>query len=84
MMTKNESWKVLKLKYLKVIYGLHVRGFGGYDDDRGLYINTYNMMVRAINTLPDCPDIFIKCAMNEAIKKDCKMLDGIIKRFKGV
>lgn len=76
-----ESWKTLRTKNLKLRYGKRYDEWKHYSDDRKVFANTYEMLMEAIESLPDEPKPFVCVAMNEAINKECRMLDEIIDEF---
>lgn len=78
---KELSWKESKIKFLKMHYEKYLAEFTGWIDDRQIYCNTYKMIMRAVESLPDEPDNYIRVAMNHAINKDLQMMDSIILHF---
>lgn len=77
------NWKENKIHHLEYFYGRAYRQFKaeGAHDDRIVYVNTYEMILKAINSLRKEPDIFVKCAMNEHIEKNLEILREIGKEF---
>ena len=80
---KAKSWKQIKTEYLELVYGRYVPEFSQYSDDRDVYVHTYYSVMRAIDSLPDNPDIYVRVAMNRAIEQDTEMFDRIIESVKG-
>ena len=80
-MAKQITWKERQKKTLLEHYAKYVPEFEGHDDDRKIYCNTYKMIIKALEDLPEEPQPFTRCAMNAAINKDLCMLDRIILRF---
>ena len=75
------TWKERQKKTLLEHYAKYVPEFEGHDDDRELYCNTYKMIIKALDDLPEEPQLFTRCAMLAAINQDLCMLDRIILRF---
>ena len=80
---KKGSWKEMKLDNLRFFYGKLAAAWEGEDDDRGLFSNTYKMIIAAIESLPENPDNYVRCAMNHAISADTKTMNSIAARFTG-
>ena len=77
------TWKEQKLDYMMFRYSDLAKKFdNGYGDDRQLFVNTFNMIVEALESLEDEPNIYIKCAVNKAIAEDIAVLNKIEKHFK--
>ncbi len=79
---ENRSWKQRELDYMEFMYGEEIKKYEGHKDDRQIYINIYNIIIEALNTLPEEPVTFIKVAMNHHIDEDKKVLDSIKEEFK--
>ena len=80
---KKDTWKSLKLTVLRYSYAKEAERWANEEDDRRLFHNTYNQIVRGVNSLPDEPDLYVRVAMDALIKKDCEMLGRIKTRFAG-
>ena len=80
-MTGKKTWKQQKLDFMKHLYGKYIDEFRGCQDDRGLYCNTYWLIVEAIESLDDNPNNYVCVAVNNAIRADLAMMDGILVRF---
>lgn len=84
---KNKTWKCCKLHDLNLVYGYTYRQFRdqidtyGPSDDRRVYVNMYERIIEAINSLPDEPVTYVKIAMWRAINKDKDALKDIQARF---
>ena len=78
---KNNSWKESKKHTMETFYGKYLKEFEGYSDDRKIYCNTYEMIMKALESLPDDPQCYVRCAMNQTINNDMGMMDRIILRF---
>lgn len=78
---KKVSWKEAKLAHLRFFYGRLAVAWEGESDDRGLFSNTYKMIVNAVSSLPENPGNYVRCAMNHAISADLEMMDRIAVRF---
>lgn len=76
------TWKERKLDNIKFFYGdLAEKYDNGYGDDRQVFVNLYNMIIEAIESLPDEPNNYICCAVNHSIHDDCKIMDRISNYF---
>ena len=80
-MTK--TWKARKLHDLDIRFGTSYRDFkeGGYVDDRRVFVNTYEIIVQALESLPEEPVSYIRVAMWRQINRDYKMMDEILAKF---
>lgn len=77
--TFKEGW----LDHMKWFYGPAYEAFSAQDphDDRRIYINTYNMIVEAIKSLPDEPNNYVCVALNRLMDEDLEVMRDIGKRF---
>lgn len=79
------NWKTEKLACLEKLYGERASEWSNIyppvDDDRRVYINTYNAIVEGIKSLPDEPNTFVRCAVNKYLVGERKLLERIAKRF---
>ena len=66
---------------MKRVYSNHIDEFKGYDDDRHVYVKTYEQIMEALECLPEDPPSYIKVAMFHQLCKDEKVLYSIIDRF---
>lgn len=80
-MMKAISWKESKKYTMEKFYGKYLKEFEGYSDDRKIYCNTYAMIMKALESLQDDPECYVRCAMNQMINNDMGMMDRIILRF---
>ena len=78
-----KSWKERKLIVLRFHYEKLAAAWDNEGDDRRLFCNLYKMIVHAVESLPDNPDNYVCCAMNNLIRDDRKTLDEIAARFAG-
>ena len=53
----------------------------GCDDDRRVFVNTFDMIVNAIASLPDEPVAYIRVAMWRQINRDQDTMDNIASNF---
>lgn len=78
---QRDDWKHCKLALLKLVYGKQVEHwtntFPPVCDDRRLYLNIYNQLVEAVNSLPDNPNTVVCVAINRYISEELKTLDAI-------
>lgn len=79
-MTK--TWKQHRISHHKFMYEDKAKRFAGHHDDRQLFINTYNMILEALESLDDEPTTLVKVAMNHQISSEYEVMDEIIERFK--
>ena len=77
-----KTWKSISINRLKFRYGKYAQQFKDARDDRLIVYNVYNNILEGLESLDDDPALFVKVAMNHAIKADCEELDEIIERFK--
>lgn len=75
------TWKEHKLNYMQFMYGDKIAEYEHCKDDRRVYFNIYNMIIEALNDLPDEPNKYICVAMNHKIDEDKKTLDRIRLHF---
>ena len=78
------TWKSLRLGFMAHRYGETAKRWKDETrDDRLVFVNMYNKMVRALETLPDEPDNYLCVAIDEKITRDWKTLDEIMTVFAG-
>lgn len=75
------TWKKYRIDYHKYMYGDYVGMFMGSHDDRQLFINIYNRIQCALESLDDEPNTLIKVAVNTQINKEYVLMDHIIAEF---
>lgn len=82
-----DDWKHRKIALLERNYGEVAERwtnlFPPVRDDRRVYLNIYNQLVEAVNSLPDNPNTVVCVAMNRYISEETKALDAIIAAFLG-
>lgn len=76
-----KTWKQMKIEFMQRNYGHHIEEFEGHKDDRLVYINTYNSIMEALESLPEEPHSYIKVAMFRQLNRDKEQLNSIINRF---
>lgn len=76
-----KTWKQKKIHDVKIQFSGCIEEFEGFDDDRRVYINIYNQIIDAIESLPDEPHGYIKCAVTHQIKADGEILNRIREKF---
>lgn len=74
--SKEKVFKIFKYEYI-------LKNFKGYQDDRELAINTYNILLNMCDDMKNVKNVHIRTAVNKEIREQEKMLDGIIERFTG-
>ena len=72
-----KSWKQAKIHDMELLYGGCIEDFKGYEDDRMVYINTYNQIMEALISLPEEPARYIKVALWKQINEDKKVMNRI-------
>lgn len=75
------TWKQARLHDIEVRYGGIVEEFKGHEDDRLVFINIYNQIVEAIESLPEEPLAYIRVAMWRQINNDEEILNRIYNCF---
>lgn len=78
---KAKTWKEAKIHDVKVRFGECIDEFRGFDDDRRIYINTYEQIMEALEQLPDNPVGYLRVAMWRQIKRDIPLLEDIRDAF---
>lgn len=79
-----ESWKQRHLHHLKFFYGKLAEKWKDITtDDRLVFVNTYRMMIDALESLPEEPVNYVCVAMNKKLRQDRKTLDSIAAVFQG-
>lgn len=81
-----KTWKEAKLtSFIKRNVGLYSEYKkaveNGCDDDRRVFVNTFDMIVKAIASLPDEPVAYIRVAMWRQINRDQDTMDNIASNF---
>jgi len=80
-----DDWKSLKLWVWAHDYGDKATEwnniFPPVGDDRRVFINTYNQVYEAIDSLPDNPNAWVCCAITHEVENERRMMDGILSRF---
>ena len=79
--THATCWRDRKIDAIKVLYGEWYEKYKGEKDDRGLYCNTYQMILEALASLPEEPDNYVCVAMNNEINKDLATMQRIVVYF---
>ena len=83
------TWKEGKIEYMRFLYGTKVTQYtkemerAEFKDDRQVYINTYNLIMDMLETLPDEPHLYVKVALNQKMNEDIEMLQKINLHFIG-
>jgi len=81
---KEFTWKSRRLGFMDHQYGEAAKRWKDEThDDRCGFVNLYNRMVQALETLPDEPDLYLRNALDEKLTRDWKTLDEIMMRFDG-
>ena len=84
--TVKDDWKSLKLWSWVHDYGDKANEwnniFPPVADDRRLFINVYNIVYQAIESLPDNPNNWVCCAIIHEIHTEQEMMNKILAAFK--
>ncbi|MBQ6595324.1 MAG: hypothetical protein IJH78_06700 [Clostridia bacterium] len=78
-----KTWKQVHMTYLTHFYGKRAEEWSSIPerDDRVLFVNVYRMMLEAIATLPENPNIYVCVAMDKKMQEDRKILDRVLGSF---
>lgn len=81
----HEDWKSLKLWSWVHDYGEKAvewnNIFPPVADDRRVFINIYNQVYNAVDSLQDNPTSWVCCAIAHEIEKERKTMNDILSRF---
>ena len=75
------TWKQKKIHNFENQFGGRIEEFEGFDDDRRVYINIYNQIIDALESLPDEPHSYIRSAVTRQINSDKDILNSICEKF---
>ena len=77
------SWKKMQAHALAYNYGRLAERWQSEEhrDDRDVYVRTYHMMMTGIKSLMAHPDLYVRVAMGEQLRKDRDLLDRIARAF---
>ena len=76
------NYKMMHIQYLKMHYGKKAEIWKDVTtDDRLVYCNLYQMMIEALESLPDEPNNYVCVALNKKMEKDCSTLTSILNVF---
>lgn len=73
-----------KAKVLTYKYGQFAKKCADCTDDRKLFVNVLNIMLESCKTMESMDNNFVCVAFNNECKKQCEMLDRIVKHFEGL
>ena len=76
-----KTWKQARLHDIELRYGGRIEEYKGFTDDRKIYVNIYNQVIEAIESLPEEPCSYIKVAMWHQFNKDKEILNRIQAEF---
>lgn len=83
---KRDDWKHLKLWTWANDYEAKMNDWNNIlppvSDDRRLYINTYQQVYEAIDSLSDNPPAWVCVAITRELAKEREMMDEILERFR--
>lgn len=79
-----KSWKKMWTDHFERKYAEAASRWSGcYSDDRLVFCNVYHMIMRALDSLPEDPDVLVKSAMVSKFHEEQEALDRILVVFKG-
>ena len=78
---KKRNWREARLHSMEIQYCTIYDLFKGHDDDRRVFCNTYDQIERALKSLPEEPDSYVKVAMWRKMCEDKALLDRIYSKF---
>lgn len=82
---RGASWKQMQIHALTYKYGRLAEEWGkeqrGGNDGRDVYVRTYHMMLTGLKSLMASPDLYVRVAMGEQLRKDRAMLDKIARAY---
>ena len=78
-----KKWRERKIEYIVNLYGRWYDRYKGERDDRMVYCNTYNQIIKALKSLPEEPDNYVCVAMNRLISQDVALMERIVARVEG-
>lgn len=76
-----KTWKAMKIESVKNTWSGVYKDFTGYDDDRKVFRNTYDMIMEALESLPDEPVSLVRVAMWRQIKREEETMNRIYNAF---
>lgn len=76
-----KTWKQAKLHDIETRFGGCIEEYKDFADDRLVYVNIYNQIIEAIESLPEEPHDYIKVAMSIKINKDKEIMERIYSNF---
>ena len=76
-----KTWKQAKLHDIEITFGGCIEEYKNFTDDRLVYVNIYNQIIEALESLPEEPNNYIKVAMVNQINKDKKIMNRIYSNF---
>ena len=79
----DKSWKEMKIRYMNRSFKEKADQWKKLDvyDDRAVYVNMFHMIMRALDSLPDEPDVFVAVAVNNHIRENIEIMKQILERF---
>ena len=80
---REASWKQMQIHALTYNYGRLAERWQReeHHDDRDVYVRTYHMMMTGIKSLMAHPDLYVRVAVGEKLRKDRALLDRIARAF---
>lgn len=80
---RGASWKQKQIHALAYTYGRRAEDWQRelHGDDRDVYCRVYAQMMTGLRSLPAAPDLYVRVAMGEQLRKDRAVLDRIARTF---
>ena len=81
----DKSWKETKIRYMNRAFKEKADQWKKLNvyDDRAVYVNMFHMIMRALDSLSDDPDVFVAVAVNNHIRENTEIMKQILERFEG-
>lgn len=80
-MTDAMESSTLKKRYLKLLFGKEREEYKNQKDDRGLFCNTYDILMEACNAMSNVENNTIWVAFNRYFNEEVEALEEIKERF---
>lgn len=73
------NWRQDKIHLLRVLYGKTAKRYAAEKagGDKEIFVCKYNMLMDAIQSLPDEPVTLVRVAMNGVFGDECRAMDAI-------
>ena len=81
---KSTAWRDAKLMFVKAIYGDYAEEYRKYFDnwdDRRLFVNCYDVMIRALESLHEDPHPYFRAAISARMRDSFEIMNRIAAAF---